>query len=270
MFLKIVISDSLILKFLEEIIMETLLKTFNLLQYHYKLLGFDGIKFLLKKRYKRNELISLKIRGHKQIVYLRNNTSDIPMFYYIFQAKEYDFNFDFEPKVIIDCGAHIGLGAIFFANKFPNALIYSIEPEKENFEILLKNTEEYPNIKCLNYGIWNEMTNLKIVDIGSGNWGFMTEEVSRKDENTIEAISIEEIMKRYQIANIDICKINIEGTEKELFAENYEKWLPKTKAIIIELHDRMREGCTKSFFNALTSYDFSLFPSGSYLVCILK
>ena len=250
--------------------MERLLRTFNSLHYHYSLSGFDGIRFLLKTKYNENKLIGLKIRGYKHIVYLRNGTSDIPMFYYIFQEREYDFNFDFEPKVIIDCGAHIGLGAIFFANKFPNALIYSVEPEKTNFEILLKNTKGYPNIKCLNYGVWNKTTNLKIVDTGLGNWGFMTEEVDYQDENTVEAISIQEIMKRHQIDNIDICKINIEGTEKELFAQNFEKWLPKTKAIIIELHDRMREGCTKSFFNALTNYDFSLYPSGSYLVCILK
>ena len=238
--------------------------------HHFKLFGPGGASFFLKQRWKKEGLIDITMKGYAHPIYMRNHTSDVPMFYYIFEAKEYDISFPFEPKVIIDCGAHIGLGAVFFAHKFPNAIIYSIEPEKSNFELLVKNTEAYPNIRCLNYGIWNKTTNLKILDVGLGNWGYMTEEVSCKDETTIEAISIDEIMNRYGISQIDICKVNIEGTEKELFEQNTEKWLPHTKAIIIELHDRMREGCTKSFFKALMNYNFSISPHGSYLVCTLQ
>ncbi len=237
---------------------------------HYRLAGFDGIRFLFKKKYKKNELISLKVNWLKHVFFLRNNTSDIPKFYEVFQSKGYDFNFDFDPQVIIDCGAHIGLESIVFANKFPNALIYSIELDKDVFEILLKNTQEYSNIKCLNYGIWNKSTNLKVMDAGSDSWGLIAHEVSENGENTVEAFSIEEIMKRHCIDRIDICKINIGGLEKELFAEKCENWLPKTKAIMIDLHDRMREGCSKSFFDALADYEFTVVPSGSYIVSILK
>ena len=94
--------------------------------HHYQLFGAGGASFFLKQRRKKEGLIDIKIKGYQHPIYLRNNTSDVPMFYYIFQAKEYDVHFDFEPKVIIDCGAHVGLGAVFFAHKFPKAMIYSI------------------------------------------------------------------------------------------------------------------------------------------------
>jgi FkbM family methyltransferase len=227
----------------------------NSLVYLYRLSGFDGIRFLFKKKYEKNKLISLRVLWLKHPIYLRNKTADIPIFHDVFKSEGYNFNFDFDPKVIIDCGAGIGLESVIFANKYPNALIYSVEPEKAEFQILLKNTEKYPNIKCLNYRICNKTADLKAVDNGFDG---------------AEVVSIEEIMQRRGIDGVDILKINIKGFEKELFAENFEKWLPKTKAIMIELHDRAREGCTKSLFNALADYDFSIFPSGSYLVCVLK
>lgn len=250
--------------------MKNLFEKLETLASHFKHFGADGFKFLWKKKFNKAALVDIRPKRYVHPIYLRKHTTDVDMFYYIFQAKEYDMNFDFVPKVIIDCGAHIGLGAVFFANKFPEARIIAVEPEKSNFDLLVKNTAPYSNVKCMNYGIWNRTTHLKIVDIGVGNWGYMTEEVSVKDNNTVEAISIGDIMNKYAIDEIDICKINIEGTEKELFEKNHEEWTSKTKAIVIELHDGMREGCTKSFINAMMNYDFSLTPYGSYLVCTIN
>ncbi|WP_415830515.1 hypothetical protein, partial [Gillisia limnaea] len=36
------------------------------------------------------------------------------MFYQIFLKKSYAVNYRIEPKVIIDCGANIGLSCIFY------------------------------------------------------------------------------------------------------------------------------------------------------------
>jgi FkbM family methyltransferase len=250
--------------------MSTAWQLLKSLQQHYQIFGRDGIPFLFKKKYKRNAVIDVRIKGYAAPIFLRNDTTDVPMFDYIFQRKEYDIALDYEPEIIIDCGAHIGLSAVFFAHKYPGAVIYALEPEQSNFELLLKNTQHYSNIHCLNYGIWNRSTHLRIIDVGLGNWGFMTEEVDHKGADTVEAISIPDLMSRYGLDRIDLCKINIEGTERELFQKNYENWVSKTRAIVIELHDRMREGCSNAFFEAMTHYHFALLPNGSYLVCILK
>lgn len=237
---------------------------------HYKLFGPNGISFLFKKDVKKNSLIDIIIPGHQEKIYLRNNTSDVPTFYHIYSSKDFDIDFGFTPKVILDCGAHTGMSAVYFANKFPGVVIFCIEPEKSNFELLVKNTAAYSNIVCLNYGIWNKSTNLKIIDEGIGNWGFMTNEVSYSDNDTIPAISIDDVMDRYKLTHLDICKVNIEGSEKELFEKNYERWLPRTKVIVIELHDRMKEGFSKSFFKTLLNYKFEINPKGPYLVATIN
>jgi hypothetical protein len=52
---------------------------------------------------------------------------------------------------------------------------------------------------------------------------------------------------------IDLLKIDIEGAEAELFSTNYESWLPKTRVIVIELHDA---NCTKIVKTVLSQYNF--------------
>lgn len=236
----------------------------------YKLFGFTGLSFVFKKDVKKNSIVDIIIPGYAEKIYLRNNTSDVPTFYHIYCEKDFDIDFGFTPEVILDCGAHTGMSAVYFANKFPGVAIYCIEPEKSNFELLVKNTAAYSNIVCLNYGVWNMSTNLKITDEGIGNWGFMTNEVGYSDKDTISAISIDELMDRYKITHLDVCKVNIEGSEKELFEKNYERWLSRTKVIVIELHDRMKEGCSNSFFKTLLNYKFEINPKGPYLVATLS
>jgi len=75
-------------------------------------------------------------------------------------------------------------------------------------------------------------------------------------------------MERFQLEEIDLLKIDIEGAEKELFSTNYESWLPKTKVLYIELHDRYRKGTATSFFKAICQYDFSIFLGRENLICI--
>ena len=246
--------------------MNKIINSIALIFDHYRKFGRDGISFILNKRNRKNNLIQIKLYELAHPLHMRNNTTDVPMFYCIYSNREMDVSFNFKPDVIVDCGAHIGLSAVLFANRYPSARIFAIEPEASNFEMLLKNTKPYANITCINKGIWNENISLKIKDEGFGNWGYMTETASENDTKSIESISIAELIENYNLSKVDICKINIEGAEKELFEKNYDNWLSKTNSIIIELHDHMKPGCTKSFLSALNNYEFDLSPLGSYLV----
>ena len=61
--------------------------------------------------------------------------------------REYFFPEELKPKVIFDIGGNIGITSIYLASLFPDAVIYTFEPLKENFEILQKNTSQIKNIK---------------------------------------------------------------------------------------------------------------------------
>ncbi|WP_047547850.1 FkbM family methyltransferase [Psychroserpens sp. Hel_I_66] len=242
--------------------------------------GIKGLKSYVKLKIGRIEFMALHddngikiyIPGYKNPIYLRSDTSDFATFRQVFVAKEYDIDFDFEPNVIIDAGANVGLAAIYFANRFPNANIYSIEPEFTNIELLKKNVSPYEYVRFLPMALHHTSNlTLNIIDEGIGKWGFVTKAHDDiVDANNIvgsvNTICLNEIMDNNNIELIDILKVDIEGAEKFLFEKNYERWLPKTRCVIVELHDRWYPGCKESVFNAMNAYNFKHYEKGENVI----
>lgn len=219
--------------------------------------GLNGLQIYLKL--KTGNTKSIQVAGLNNEITLRNTRADKLLFKQIFVHEEYNFKTSIQPLFIIDAGANIGLSALYFANRFPGAIIIAVEVEKENFKLLSQNTKNYPNIKPVNAGLWPKQAMLEVIDCGSGSTGFMVKETSEDNPGCFKAISIADIMHTYQIPTIDIVKIDIEGAEKELLAEN-TGWIAKSKIIILELHDRKKAGCSQSFFKAFSQFNFECYP----------
>ena len=239
----------------------------NRLLSHLINLGFkDGFKIYFLNPNKNKEY-QIHLKCAKYPFYIRGNSSDKLVVDQVFYQKDYDISLDFDPKVILDCGANIGLASIFFKNKYPNSTVISIEPEKDNFSILTKNLMPYNNIYSEKKGLWSESCNLEIIQ-GEDNlpWSFYVKPTAIKADNTIEAISIFEIIKEYKLKEIDILKIDIEGSEENLFEKNVEEWLPFVKVIIIELHDRFMPLSSRPFFDTLSKNKFSIYFKGENII----
>lgn len=225
-------------------------------------------------KYDKKEIHEFKLNGIAHPIYLRAIRADMQSFVNTF----IDTYLEKKPcltdsKFVIDAGANIGFTAILFANWWPQCMIVSIEPDKENFELTLKNTSSYPNITVLNAGLWNKEVKLKI-EAGQED-GFVVREVNDnhtqiKSENLTLGISIDKLLSQFNSTQIDFLKMNIEGSEKEIFSENYKTWLPQTKAMLIELHDGKNAGCSKAVFSAVNQFDFAVADTAPYGVLFVK
>ena len=163
----------------------------------------------------------------------------------------------------------MGYASVFFKNQYTEARIFAVEPEQSNFQQLLKNTESYSGITCIQAGIWPKETWLNVESIyDNSHWAFSVTETQSPDDNSIKGVSIDSIVRDNNISVIDILKVDIEGSEVELFGENYRSWLGITNVLIIELHDRYRRGTSKAFFKAISEYDFNIYVRGENIVCI--
>ena len=220
--------------------------------------------FLLK--IKSGNLVNLVIDDLARPFTLRNNPYDYATFEEVLLNKTYDISLSFTPQYIIDGGGNIGLTACYFATKYSGAIIVSIEPDSENFKMMQANCRQYTNIKMMQNGVWKKNTNLKIADSYVGNNAFTVVETDYETPDTLQAVTIQRIMELFDMPHIDILKLDIEGSEKEVFEENFEIWLPKTKVLIIELHDEMKKGCSRAVFNAVNKYDFSFDIRGENII----
>lgn len=186
----------------------------------------------------------------------RNNPFDFATFEEVILKEDYNLTINFNPSTIIDGGANIGLTSVFFANKYPQADIVAVEPEEGNFEMLKKNTKNYGRISLIRSGIWSHSAILSVIDEGKGNNSFTVAEILSPKVDSINAISIYDIIQERSWDTIDILKLDIEGAEKNVFEKNFEQWLPRVKILIIEFHDRMIEGCSSTVLKALSNYSF--------------
>jgi FkbM family methyltransferase len=229
----------------------------------------EGLKLYYKFRYGKTECLQLSELKHP--LYMTPNTIDNSSFQEIFLDEEYSIDypkFEHEDLFIIDAGANIGFSSVFYANKFPKATIVSIEPDTVNFNQLEKNTGKYEQINLRKGAVWNKNVFIEVVDKGWGTRGYIVEEVKEKSDASMTGFSISSLMSDFKVDRIDILKMDIEGSEQEVFESDYENWLPKTKCIIIEFHDRMREGSSAIVRETIAKYNFSSFENGENVVFI--
>ncbi len=222
--------------------------------------------FFFAKQGSRNELISIIPHGFDAPIYLRRSTSDIDNFIQIYLNKEYDFLPE-SPHTILDLGGYIGLASTYLAHKYPEAKIVLAEPDSDNFLIAKLNCRQFGNIECLNIGVWSKTCDLTISGKVGGDWGTMVREVQGGEHVSprIQAMSVPDIMSSANIETIGFLKIDIEGSERTIFSDSNSKtWIRRSKVISCELHDRMVEGCSDAFHNAIHGEGFTHGTHGEF------
>ncbi|MHA1591203.1 MAG: FkbM family methyltransferase [Candidatus Heimdallarchaeaceae archaeon] len=129
---------------------------------------------------------------------------------------------------IIDVGANIGDFTVY-ASQFGRVRAY--EPQKNNFEMLSMNVDI--NKDKLKHPV-------EIFKVGIGKKGSFTidnssghSRVGRKGE-PCECITIDEATKDIEV--IDLLKIDIEGSEYDLFENISDETLKKVRYIVMEMH----------------------------------
>jgi FkbM family methyltransferase len=231
------------------------------INYVYSRFGIYGLMLGIKAKFT-NSNVLIKVNRHdiRFPFYLRYGTSDIPIFDQVFLDRQYDFTSEKCPSVIVDAGANIGLASICFANRYPESQIIAIEPEKSNYDILKMNVDPYSNIIPLHAALWDKNERISIVDPGFGEWAFMTKKEDSQEKNPekidpkVQGMTVDKIMEDNGLEKIDILKIDIEGAEREVFRDS-SSWIAKVDALIVELHERMKSGCNRSFYNGSNGFD---------------
>ncbi len=176
-----------------------------------------------------------------------------------------------ERLLIIDGGANIGLASIWFAKKFPEALILAIEPDKNNYGLLKENTAGYEGqIRCIRGAIWHRDSFVKIANPLSGEASFQVIETDASDPMRIDAYSIDKLCSLGESASAFIVKLDIEGTQKSLFQENTD-WLGRTRLVTLELDDWQMpwQGSSQSFFASTVRFPFDYLIGQESVFCFL-
>jgi FkbM family methyltransferase len=199
-----------------------------------------------------HERVTARWSDARAPIHLRLGSSDVDTFVEVLVDHEYDFRLRRPPRFVIDAGANIGLTSIWFAARYPDATIVALEPDEANFELLALNSAPYANVHPVRAALWKEVTEVSLVDPGLGPWAFqVTDDASaRAGTQLTPATTVPALMDRFGFDQVDLLKLDIEGSEKEVL-ESSAPWIDRVDAVVVELHDRFKPGCTEAFELAL-------------------
>jgi FkbM family methyltransferase len=156
----------------------------------------------------------------------------------ILQGKSYPLSLYVEPVLtIVDVGANVGATTTYFAAHYPDARVFSFEPDPISYRLLQQNTADLPNVSTFNFGLsdQDEQTSLFLGQIDPA-----TNSLRRSFLNSNEAITVflkkpQSVFREHGIENIDILKVDTEGNEMPILRA-LEEMLPRTKVIYLEYH----------------------------------
>ena len=215
-------------------------------------------------------------------VWLREGTSDHAVLEQIFHTEE--FNISTAPQfawiraayerslasgevpLVIDCGANIGLSALYFALHLPRAKIVGIEPARDNVEVARKNTAHNPLIEMIEAAVHDQAATLAIADPDAEKFAYRVIETPAQTVTSVEAVTIGALMKRHGARRNLIVKVDIEGGEQALFRSNTD-WLDRTDLLIMETHDWLfpGQGTSGTMFAAIAGRKFEVIQKGEYI-----
>ena len=166
---------------------------------------------------------------------------------------------DVPPKIVFDCGSHIGSFSYLVKTLWPDAMVVVIEPNSDSMLLAQKNLLEVSddNVVFVEGGIWynglrpkyfmkNDFckTTSKFVFDEDGydrNVLQWHKEQSKSNpylhkEHDISLYTIEEIMERLEVSHIDLLKLDIQCAEYDLF-KNTALSSSDVDVIVGELHN---------------------------------
>ena len=169
---------------------------------------------------------------------------------------------------VIDLGANIGITVRYWKAHWPAARVVAVEPDPDNHALLVRNTAHLKHVYCVQAGAWHTEGHLFLERDGLASSSFRTRR--SEGDGGIPAVTVPGLMSKYGMDRISLLKVDIEGSERELFSAADLSWIERVDAIAIELHDHWRPGCGDAFFRAVTLHSWSYSVHGEMILCIRR
>lgn len=177
-------------------------------------------------------------------IHYRPGTSDTDLIYKVLlkpgRKAEYWVPEWLQPRVILDIGGNIGVASIYFAHRFPDARIYAFEPIPENVALLRRNTAGCANVQVcpIALGATDGTVSINGSDDPHNFGGFS---FFQAGSDTGRKISVEQrrpdtALRDLKLDQIDLIKIDTEGSEYNILTAFDPDLLRRTKWVIGELH----------------------------------
>lgn len=193
----------------------------------------------------RGRPVSVRVRGHRQPFIMRLGSSDALVLNEMVLGDEYGpaIRYDMgEVRQVVDLGANAGFSLRQWRAHFPEARIIGVEPDGANVDMCRRNMAVAGDVE----GRGDRLTLLQAcaagedgevhLNVGVAAWSYAMTADQGEHTVAVPAMSMVSILEAgAALPEVDLLKCDIEGAERELFAD-CAAWIGRVRHIVIELH----------------------------------
>ncbi len=165
--------------------------------------------------------------------------------------------------VIVDAGANVGIFAIQMARQNRRCRVIALEPFAENFQYLQANVARAcpETVTCCEVALGAGFGKGHMQAVGTRS----LDHVLRVDSSQADGIAVIPLSGLFDLAHtqeIDFLKVDIEGSEHDVFAAATPELLGRFKRIAMEYHDQIVPGTLELLRSVLSSsHEITIRPS---------
>ena len=159
----------------------------------------------------------------------------------VFVSREYECIADLPcVSFIADCGANIGCSTYYLLHRYPKARAVVAEPDSRNMAVCRKNLAPFGDrVTFVQAGVWSSSGAL-VIERGAfrdgAEWATQVRPATPGEAADVPAVTVLDLMTAAGFPRLDVLKVDIEGSEVQVFGPGCERWLSATRNIAVELH----------------------------------
>ncbi len=210
-------------------------------------LGLSRLQYPFFLRLRRGEKLQLK------------ELTDLKAFWQIFLRRVYRVRST--DQVILDLGANVGMFTIYAARNAPRAKVFSCEPFPSTFRRLVATVRDHhldPRVTCLNYAATGASGARLMPDgpVPSQRRALASSGVSSGTQ--VIGKTLESMLEENHLPHVDLLKMDIEGSEYEVFLSTPQKVLWQIDRIALEYHGDCAPHSKQQLFDHLRQAGFKI------------
>jgi len=140
-------------------------------------------------------------------------------------------------RTVLDVGANVGAAAVWFSLAYPGATVHALEPAREPFALLERNTTGRPNIVVHAAGLFSADRSASLhhgaLDTVTASVG--ASRLTRGDAETVQLRSVADWLRENSIDVVDVLKLDTEGCEIPIL-EGMRDQLGSVQVLHVEFH----------------------------------
>jgi FkbM family methyltransferase len=183
--------------------------------------------------------VDVKLRSVPDMPFCyRPGTTDLLVLEQVFLDGEYRV----EPiapasiEYIVDLGSNIGVTAMFWAQRYPNARMVLVEPDPDNFKLLQRNTAAFAD-RCvlIRAAVSDQRGETRFFRSDREYGHSILKGDDSVSEIVVKTLTVSDVVNQAGFPRVDLLKMDIEGGE-QIVMPTIAKWKFAPRYLIAELH----------------------------------